>query len=156
MNRLIGRIVNMFGVDLDKLQPDVVPTPTEQPTDIIVSPDTLRENRVPHWRIGKLVRFSKSALEAFVAALDGLLEHGRCRTMTPKDVRGIMRLGGTVLGTINTGPRVGPVVINEIRYHPAVGEEEFIELKNLTNGVVRLYDPNYPTNRQANYQDDHC
>ena len=36
-------------------------------------------------------------------SFDGLLEQGRCRIMTPKEVRGIMRLGGTVLGTINTG-----------------------------------------------------
>jgi DMSO/TMAO reductase YedYZ molybdopterin-dependent catalytic subunit len=47
MNRVWGRIVNMFGVDLDKLQPDVVPTPANQPTDVIVSPDTHRENRIP-------------------------------------------------------------------------------------------------------------
>ena len=50
------------------------------------------------------------------------------------------------LGTANAGPRVGPVVINEIRYHPAPGDEEFIELKNITNAAVKLYDPNYPTN----------
>ncbi len=49
-------------------------------------------------------------------------------------------------GTANAGPRVGPVVINEIRYHPAFGDEEFIELKSVTNGPVKLYDPNYPTN----------
>ena len=50
------------------------------------------------------------------------------------------------LGAANAGPRVGPVVINEIRYHPALGEEEFIELKNITGSPVALYDPAYPTN----------
>ena len=50
------------------------------------------------------------------------------------------------LGGINSGPRVGPVVINELRHHPAVGDDEFIELKSITNGVVKLYDPNIPTN----------
>jgi hypothetical protein len=50
------------------------------------------------------------------------------------------------LGTANAGPRVGPVVINEFRYHPAVGEDEYIELKSITNGVVKLFDPNSPTN----------
>ena len=50
------------------------------------------------------------------------------------------------LGEPNAGPRVGPVVVNEIRYHPAPGYEEFIELKNITGGPVKLYDPNYPTN----------
>jgi hypothetical protein len=50
------------------------------------------------------------------------------------------------LGTTNSGPRVGPLVINEIHYHPAPGGDEFIELKSITNGVLKLYDPLYPTN----------
>ena len=36
-------------------------------------------------------------------SFDGLLEPGRSRILTPRDVRGIMRLGGTILGTVNTG-----------------------------------------------------
>ncbi len=36
-------------------------------------------------------------------SFDGLLEHGRSRPLTPREVRGIMRLGGTILGTVNTG-----------------------------------------------------
>ena len=36
-------------------------------------------------------------------SFDGLLEPGRSRELTPHDVRGIMRLGGTILGTINRG-----------------------------------------------------
>ncbi|HEX7652127.1 MAG TPA: lamin tail domain-containing protein, partial [Verrucomicrobiae bacterium] len=51
------------------------------------------------------------------------------------------------LGGPNAGPRIGPVVINEIHYHPAAGDVEFVELKNITNTAVVLYDPNYPTNR---------
>ncbi|PYK02366.1 MAG: hypothetical protein DME23_01735 [Verrucomicrobia bacterium] len=50
------------------------------------------------------------------------------------------------LGGPNAGPRVGPIVVNEIRYHPALGDEEFVELKNITSSPVRLYDPNYPKN----------
>jgi hypothetical protein len=50
------------------------------------------------------------------------------------------------LGAPNAGPRVGPVVINEIQYHPAPGGDEFIELKNITNAPVKLYDPLFPTN----------
>lgn len=51
----------------------------------------------------------KSACNAGIECLgiedsfDGLLEHGRSRPLTPRDVRGIMRLGGTILGTVNTG-----------------------------------------------------
>jgi CotH protein/lamin tail-like protein/chitobiase/beta-hexosaminidase-like protein/K319-like protein/Fn3 domain-containing protein len=50
------------------------------------------------------------------------------------------------LSNANTGPRIGPVVINEIRYHPASGDDEFVELKNITASPVKLYDPNFPTN----------
>jgi 6-phosphofructokinase 1 len=49
-------------------------------------------------------------------SFDGLLEPGRMRLMTPKDVRGIMRLGGTVLGTLNSGnPFSGVVETSEGR-----------------------------------------
>jgi hypothetical protein len=51
------------------------------------------------------------------------------------------------LGGLNAGPRVGPVVINEIQYHPALGGDEFVELKSITNAAVKMYDPNYPTNK---------
>ena len=36
-------------------------------------------------------------------SFDGLIEAGRSRPLTPHDVRGIMRLGGTILGTVNRG-----------------------------------------------------
>lgn len=50
------------------------------------------------------------------------------------------------LGATNAGPRVGPVVINEINYHPPLSGDEFIELLNITNVPVPLYDPAFPTN----------
>jgi hypothetical protein len=54
----------------------------------------------------------------------------------------------TFLGT-NAGPRVGPVVINEIVYHPVEGVSgaaEFIELRNIANTNVDLFDPARPAN----------
>jgi 6-phosphofructokinase 1 len=36
-------------------------------------------------------------------SFDGLIEPGRNRTLTPRDVTGILRLGGTILGTTNRG-----------------------------------------------------
>lgn len=55
------------------------------------------------------------------------------------------------LGTNNTGPLVGPVVINEIMYHPALAatndpSESFIELQNITGTLVALYNTAQPTN----------
>ncbi len=62
----------------------------------------------------------------------------------------------TGLGAANAYPQVGPVVINEIMYHPpdiVSGtttndnvHDEFIELYNFTSQSVPLYDPAYPTN----------
>jgi hypothetical protein len=48
------------------------------------------------------------------------------------------------LGAPNAGPRVGPVVINEIHYHPAAGDAEFVELKNITAVPVPLYHVDHP------------
>ncbi|MBC8002226.1 MAG: lamin tail domain-containing protein, partial [Opitutaceae bacterium] len=50
------------------------------------------------------------------------------------------------LSANNAGPRIGPVVINEIHYAPAVGQEEFIELRNITGSPVKLFDPAASTN----------
>ena len=46
----------------------------------------------------------------------------------------------------NSGPGVGPVVISEIHYHPAPGDDEFLELRNITAGDVALFDPLRPAN----------
>jgi len=44
-------------------------------------------------------------------------------------------------GSVNSGPKVGPVVINEIMYHPdIVGTAEFVELYNITGSTVPLYE----------------
>jgi hypothetical protein len=59
----------------------------------------------------------------------------------------------TTLGAINSGPRVGPVVINELMYHPAPvagsdnnTRDEFIELHNVSSEPVLLYHPAFPAN----------
>jgi hypothetical protein len=44
-------------------------------------------------------------------------------------------------GAANSAPRVGPIVISEIMYHPAGnGDSEYIELLNVSNASVTLYD----------------
>ncbi len=41
----------------------------------------------------------------------------------------------------NSGPRVGPIVISEVMYHPAGnGDSEYIELLNVSNASVTLFD----------------
>jgi hypothetical protein len=55
------------------------------------------------------------------------------------------------LGAANAGPRVGPVVISELMYHPPDlpggldnTAEEFVELRNLSGEPVDLFDPIRP------------
>ncbi|MCZ6795314.1 MAG: lamin tail domain-containing protein, partial [Planctomycetota bacterium] len=43
-------------------------------------------------------------------------------------------------GMDNAPPRVGPVMINEIMYHPAADREEFVELFNPTGAPIELHD----------------
>jgi hypothetical protein len=50
------------------------------------------------------------------------------------------------LGATNAGPRTGPVVFTEIMYHPPDGKPEYLELKNITNAAVKLYDQLNPSN----------
>ncbi len=61
------------------------------------------------------------------------------------------------LGTANSLPKVGPLVISEVMYHPPdirIGtnvlddsDNEFVELQNITGADVTLFDPAFPTNR---------
>src|SRR5262249_39218435 len=53
----------------------------------------------------------------------------------------------------NAGPKVGPVVISEIMYHPpdfpgAVddSDDEYVELENITGTPVPLFNPELPVN----------
>jgi hypothetical protein len=52
----------------------------------------------------------------------------------------------TGTGAANAYPLVGPLVINELMYNPPTGGHEFIELRNITNAPLPLYDPDYPAN----------
>lgn len=52
----------------------------------------------------------------------------------------------TTLLADNGGPRIGPVVIQEIHYHPELGQDEFVELRNISESEVPLSDPVQSTN----------
>jgi len=68
---------------------------------------------------------------------------------SPTNQISVFRTGA---GAANAYPKVGPIVITEIMYHPVdVGTndntvEEFIELRNTSASTMVLYDPVYPTN----------
>ena len=78
-------------------------------------------------------------------AADNGVSFGRHLTSDGKEH--FVAQSGVTLGANNAGPRVGPIVINEIMYHPAdLGGtndnivDEFIELFNMSAGTVLLYD----------------
>ena len=61
----------------------------------------------------------------------------------PVEYLGLFRTG---TGAPNAGPLVGPLVFQRIQYHPPLGIDEFVELRNLSSLTVPLFDPLYPTN----------
>jgi hypothetical protein len=57
----------------------------------------------------------------------------------------------TGTGAANAAPRVGPIVINELMYHPLedagfTGDDEYLELRNVTGAAVGLFDAAHPAN----------
>ncbi|HTD66987.1 MAG TPA: lamin tail domain-containing protein, partial [Candidatus Limnocylindria bacterium] len=67
----------------------------------------------------------------------------------------------TTLGAANSLPKVGPLIVSEVMYHPPDvlvatngvlegfddSDHEFIELHNISGAPVTLFDPAFPTNR---------
>jgi hypothetical protein len=74
------------------------------------------------------------------------------RNVTSNGIEHFVTQKVNTLGTANAGPKVGPVVINEIMYAPppfgsdADNLDEYIELRNITGQSAPLFDPLYPTN----------
>jgi hypothetical protein len=72
---------------------------------------------------------------------------------TSHGVEEYVSLSQLTLSNANTYPKVGPVVITEVMYHPPDNFtndnviEEFIELRNITDSEVLLYDIEHPANR---------
>ncbi|MBN1672450.1 MAG: lamin tail domain-containing protein [Kiritimatiellae bacterium] len=66
--------------------------------------------------------------------------------MSDGDVDFVAQSAGHTLGAANAYPKVGPVILNEILYHPGDGAYEYLELKNISGGAVRLYDAANPAN----------
>lgn len=85
----------------------------------------------------------------FPAAPNGV-SFGRY-TNSQNEVQFVLQSVNT-LGGANAYPRVGPIVISEIMYHPpdlnGLDDDlnEFIELQNTVATNVPLYDPAFPTN----------
>lgn len=49
-------------------------------------------------------------------------------------------------GAANSGPLVGPLVINEVMYNPYAGYDEYVEIRNISASAVNLFDPANPAN----------
>jgi hypothetical protein len=84
-------------------------------------------------------------------ATDQGVSFGRHVTSDGREV--FISQAALTLDATNAPPRVGPVVVSEIHYHPApAGDgadntgDEFIELQNITADPVALFDVLHPTN----------
>jgi len=60
---------------------------------------------------------------------------------TDYEVDFVAQSATNTLGAANAYPRVGPVVINELMYHPStnLGHYEYLELVNISDGPIALY-----------------
>ncbi|HXJ76009.1 MAG TPA: lamin tail domain-containing protein, partial [Candidatus Dormibacteraeota bacterium] len=81
-------------------------------------------------------------------AYDGF-PYGTVQTTVGQD---FVQLSAESFGAPNPPPRVGPIVIGEIQYHPPDlpdddDQYEFVELVNISGGPVPLFDPAHPANR---------
>ncbi len=76
----------------------------------------------------------------------GAAAHGESFGRWPNGQGGLYPMTMRTLGHANSGPRIGPVVITEVMYHPPVGDDEFVELYNPTGATVPLYDSAHPSN----------
>ncbi|HEY7115826.1 MAG TPA: lamin tail domain-containing protein, partial [Tepidisphaeraceae bacterium] len=79
---------------------------------------------------------------AHFGASDPNVTLGRYQTSTGRV--DFVALTKATKGADNAGPLVGPVVINELMYHPDGSGDEYIELRNITSSTVPLYDPANP------------
>lgn len=50
------------------------------------------------------------------------------------------------LGAANSQPAIGKVVITEIMYNAQNGRDEYIEIKNISNQPINMFDPQHPVN----------
>lgn len=66
------------------------------------------------------------------------------RLITQSGGESFAALSGTTLGSKNSEPLIGPLVISEIMYHSSDNKGDFIEITNVSLQEVRLYDPDKP------------
>lgn len=50
------------------------------------------------------------------------------------------------LGSANPGPRSGPIIISEVMYHPANNRDEYLELANIGETSVAMFDKDFSAN----------
>ncbi len=58
----------------------------------------------------------------------------------------LVPMSRTTLGAANAAPRIGPLVISEIKYDVEEDGDEFLELTNVTAAAVPLFDPAHAAN----------
>ncbi len=68
------------------------------------------------------------------------------RVINSRGDEDFIALTSKTLGGPNTAPRVGPLVISEIMYHPKNGIDDYIELSNVSGSELALYYDKDPKN----------
>ncbi len=163
-----GVVINEFLAHTDAPQVDYIELYNPRPQPVNLSgawlSDTAGTNKyqLPNGTIippRGLVSFTQSQL-GFALAADGesifLVNSNQTRVLDavefsgqengvsmgryPNGAPGFQRLATVTPGTANTAPRLSPVVINEIMYHPISenDDDEYVELHNRSGALVNL------------------
>ncbi|MEI6810010.1 MAG: lamin tail domain-containing protein, partial [bacterium] len=81
-------------------------------------------------------------------AVFGVSSNGMSFGRYPDGTGNFTAMAQRTLGGSNGLPRIGPVVVSEIMYHPPTDDPqaEYVELLNIASFTVPLFDPEFPTN----------
>ncbi len=74
--------------------------------------------------------------------LENGISIGRYITSDGKEV--FVTQKSVTLGKENSGPLIGPLIINEIMYHSPDNEGDYVEIANISGEEIRLSHPQYP------------
>ncbi len=146
--------------NLDQPQKYMIPSNTilEEYLTILEDDDQAEENPIAPECFGEAFTLSPTGGEIYLYSPDLRYRHGFSfgpaeeatsfgRYLTSSGDEHFPAQKTNSFGSANAGPRIGPVVISEIMYHPTDGGHEFLELVNISDSTVHFYHPDYPANR---------
>ena len=119
-------------------------------TDFFDAPGSIGMQTLPGFRLSShgedIYIFSANALGYLTGYVHGFSFEGSengvsfGRHVTSDGREHFVAQTANTFGAANAGPAVGPVVITEVHYHPLPNGVEYVEITNISNQSVKLWD----------------